>query len=332
MTVIRFQKYIAGFSVILLLAKLFAWYITNSVMVLTDALEGCVNVVAGFLGLYSVILAAKPRDTNHPFGHSKVEYLTSAVEGTLIMISAFVIMWEAGNEFLTPHHLQRLNTGLLVVVGCGLVNYALGKIAEQSGRKQNSIVLQAAGKHLITDGYSSLAIIVGMALLFTLELIPETKGRFLMLDSIVGIVFAVVILVTGYRVLRRSISGIMDEVDQALVQEVVVLLQESRQPQWIDLHNFRVIQYGNMLHIDAHLSLPRYYSVETAGKDIQHLSELINNHFGRQVELFVHVDACLPMQCRLCAQPNCGLRQADFEQQVVWNMENVWEDEMHRIN
>ena len=301
-------------------------------MVLTDAMEGCVNVVTGFLGLYSVTLAAKPRDNNHPFGHSKVEYLTSAVEGTLIIISAFVIVYQAGKELLIPHQLQRLDTGLMVVIGCGLVNYALGKIAERSGRKQDSIVLQSAGKHLITDGYSSLAIIVGMALLYTLQLIPQTHDRFLMLDSIVGIIFAIVILFTGYTVLRKSISGIMDEVDQELVREVVVLLQKSRQPQWIDLHNFRVIQYGNLLHIDAHLSLPRYYSVETAGKDIQHLSDLINNHFGKQVELFVHVDACLPLQCRLCAQPNCGLRQADFEQQVVWNIENVWEDEMHRIN
>src|SRR3984885_10446124 len=109
---IRIQRYIAFLSIVLFLCKILAWFLTHSVTVLTDALESIVNVVAGFLGLFSVILAAKPRDTNHPYGHGKAEFLSSAVEGTLIIIASFVIIYDAMLHLLTPHKLEKLDVGL----------------------------------------------------------------------------------------------------------------------------------------------------------------------------------------------------------------------------
>ncbi len=329
MTVIRFQRIVAAFAVILFLAKITAWYVTNSVMVLTDALEGIVNMVTGFLGLYSVSLAAKPRDTNHPFGHGKVEYLSSAVEGTLIIISAFLIIYEATEQLIVPHEIQKLDTGLVIVVSCGLLNYVLGKAAEITGRKQNSIVLESAGKHLITDGYSSVAIIIGLTLLIGVQSIPATKGKYLWLDSAVALGFAMVILTTGYKVLRRSISGIMDEVDEKLLVSVVRVLQEQRQSQWVDMHNLRVIQYGKLLHIDAHMTLPWYYNLVEMSKEVNNVEQLVKSRFDNQVEFFIHVDNCLPEQCTLCSLHDCGARKHKFRKLEEWNVGNLWTDKPH---
>src|SRR6202000_986891 len=124
---VRIQRYIALLSVVLFLFKILAWSLTHSVTVLTDALEGIVNVIAGFLGLFSIILANMPRDTNHPYGHGKAEFLSSAVEGTLIMISGVVIIYEAVRHLIVPHELEKLNVGLLIVAASGGINFLAGK-------------------------------------------------------------------------------------------------------------------------------------------------------------------------------------------------------------
>jgi divalent metal cation (Fe/Co/Zn/Cd) transporter len=130
-------------------------------------------------------------------------------------------------------------------------------------------------------------------------------------------------------VLRRSLAGIMDEADEKLLKNVVEMLQKRRKPQWIDLHNLRVIQYGDVLHVDAHMTLPWYYRVADAEKEINSLENLIKEHFGDQVELFIHIDGCMPYSCRLCAVQNCPVRQHDFEGQVPWTLENVWANKKH---
>src|ERR1700743_2713944 len=136
---VRIQRYIALLSVVLFLFKILAWSLTHSVTVLTDALEGIVNVVAGFLGLFSIILANMPRDTNHPYGHGKAEFLSSAVEGTLIFIAGILIIWQAIHQLIVPHQLQKLNVGLLIIAGAGVINFVVGKYAEKVGKKNNSM-------------------------------------------------------------------------------------------------------------------------------------------------------------------------------------------------
>ncbi len=320
---VRVQRYIALLSVVLFLAKMYAWYLTHSVTVLTDALESIVNMIAGFVGLFSIILAARPRDTNHPYGHGKAEFLSSAVEGTLIIIAGVVIVYEAISHLITPPQLEKLDTGILIVAAAGGVNFLAGKYAEKKGKKSNSLVLMSAGKHLQTDAYSTIAIIIGLLLLFL------THNRWLWLDSAVALCFAVIIMITGYKVLRRSISGIMDEMDMVLLKEVIDLLQDKRQPQWVDLHNLRVIQYGNLMHVDAHMTLPWYYTVADADREIHALESLIKSHFKNQVELFIHIDGCRPYQCKLCALEGCPERKEDFHGQLHWTIDNVWVDSKH---
>ena len=320
---IRIQRNIALLSVVLFLAKMLAWYITDSVTVLTDALESIVNMVAGFLGLFSIIFAALPRDTNHPYGHGKAEFLSSAVEGTLIIIAGVVIIYEAINHLIIPNKLEKLDTGLLIVAAAGGINFIAGKYAEKKGKKSNSMILVSAGKHLQTDAYSTIAVIIGLLLLVV------TRNKWMWLDSAVALCFAAITMITGYKVLRRSISGIMDEMDLVLLKEVIGLLQSKRLPQWVDLHNLRVIQYGSMMHIDAHMTLPWYYQVADADKEIHALENLIKSHFRNQAELFIHIDGCKSYQCKLCALEGCPERQEAFREQLQWTIDNVWADSKH---
>jgi len=323
---IRIQRFIAFLSVVLFLGKMLAWYLTGSVTVLTDALESIVNMVAGFLGLFSIIFAARPRDTNHPYGHGKAEFLSSAVEGTLIIIAGVLVIYEAIVHLLVPHKLEQLNLGLIIVAISGAVNFFAGKYAEAQGKKGNSVILISAGKHLQTDAYSTVAIIIGLLLLVL------TNNRWQWLDSVVAMAFSFIIMITGYKVLRRSISGIMDEMDMPLIKEVVEVLQKNRKPDWVDLHNLRVIQYGELMHVDAHMTLPWYYQVADADREIHALESLIKSHFNNQVELFIHIDGCMPYQCKLCALEGCPERKAPFQAQLTWNIDNVWADSKHGKN
>lgn len=320
---IRIQRYIALLSVVLFAGKMWAWGLTHSVTILTDALEGIVNMVAGFLGLFSVILAARPRDTNHPYGHGKVEFITSAVEGTLIIIAGCVIIYEAVHQLMLPHHLENLNIGLVIIAIAGLINYIAGRYAVQKGKQHHSMVLESAGNHLLTDAYSTIAVIIGITILLL------TNNKWPWLDSAVALCFALITILTGYKVLRRSISGMMDEMDLGQLKKVIEVLQQSRQAQWIDLHNLRVIQYGSLMHIDAHLTLPWYLQVADADKEIHALEELIQANFSNKVELFIHIDSCMPYQCKLCAVQACPKRKEPFAAQLEWSIDNIWKDAKH---
>jgi len=318
---IRIQYKIAFLSVILFLGKLLAYYLTHSVTILTDALESIVNVITGFLGLYSVILAAKPRDRDHPYGHGKAEYISAAVEGALISIAGLFIIYTAISQLMQPHPLHKLDIGVALVCVTGFINYLMGRYAIKSGQKNKSAVVEAAGNHLMSDAYATIGIVTGLLLIIW--------TKWVWLDSVVALIFAGIIIVTGYRVLRKSLAGIMDEADEKLLKDVIDFLQAHRKPQWVDLHNLRVIQYGDVMHVDTHMTIPWYYLVADAEKEIHELETLIRSHFGDKVEFFIHIDGCMPYQCHLCSLSGCPERKFEFNEQVAWNFENVWLNEKH---
>jgi cation diffusion facilitator family transporter len=318
---IRIQRLIAIISVLLFAGKLFAWYLTHSVAILTDALESTVNVITGFIGLYSVTLAAKPRDQNHPYGHGKVEFISAAIEGSLIFIAGLMIIYEAIDQFLHPKPLEQIDYGIIITAATGIINYLVGTYAIRQGKKHRSLTVEAAGKHIRVDAYSTFAIIAGLVLLYF--------TGWMWLDSAVALLFAVIIIVTGYKVIRKSLRGIMDETDEVLLGQMIRFLQKNRRPQWIDMHNLRVLQYGDVMHVDAHMTLPWYYRVADAEKEIHALEDLIKDHFGDKIEIFIHIDACAPYSCKLCALPACPVRQEAYKEQLIWSLDNVWIDSKH---
>ena len=320
---LQLQKWVAAISVLLLAAKFIAYYLTNSVSILTDALESIVNVAAGFIGLYSLYIAAKPRDIDHPYGHGKAEFISAAIEGTLITSAGAIIIYKAIRSFITPVELQKLDYGIYLVAGAAIINFLVGFITERKGKRSNSLALIASGKHLKSDSYSTLGIIVGLILIY------YTKLKWI--DPAVAIIFGIIIIYTGYKILRRSIAGIMDEADIELLKKIVDLLNKNKRENWVDLHNLRVIKYGSILHVDCHLTVPWYLNVNEAHVEVDALSSLVRQEFGESVELFVHVDGCLPFSCKVCNKQNCNERKHNFEKRIDWTLENVLQDKKHRL-
>lgn len=321
---VNVQKWVAGISVVLLVIKFIAYYSTHSVTILTDALESIVNVVSGFIGLYSLHIAAKPRDKDHPYGHGKAEFISAAVEGTLIGSAGTIIFYKAIQNLVHPVELHQVDLGIILIAITAIVNFIAGYFCLTIGRKNNSLALIASGKHLQTDTWSTAGIITGLLLIYI--------SGYRWIDSVVAILFGCYIVFTSYRILRRSIAGIMDEADVELLERMVQVLNSNRRENWIDLHNLRVIKYGSVLHVDCHLTVPWYFTVREAHKEIEELAQLIRKEFGESLELFVHSDACMPFSCRICYKANCKERQYPFEKKITWTLENISQNKKHQLD
>ncbi|MEO8711746.1 MAG: cation diffusion facilitator family transporter [Parafilimonas sp.] len=315
------QKWITALSVILFAAKIFAYYFTNSLAILSDALESIVNVLAGFIGLYSLYVAAKPKDLEHPYGHGKAEFISAAAEGGLIVASGFLILYEGIINFINAKPLEKLDTGLWLIAATAVINFVAGLFCLRIGKKNNSLALEASGKHLVIDTYSTLTIIA------TLIIILFTK--FFWLDKIVACILALIIIFNGYSIIKKSLAGIMDEADMKLLERMVRLLNKNRRPDWIDIHNLRIIKYGTVLHIDCHLTVPYYFNVLEAHEEIDALQYFIKSEFGESVEMFVHTDGSYPVSCALSFNENGKAEMAFQNESKEWTLENIMKDERY---
>ena len=199
----------------------------------------------------------------------------------------------------------------------------MGIYLERRGRKVESTIMVASGKHLQSDAWSSLGLIIGLGLVWA-------TGWYV-LDSVIAILFALLIIYTGYGLVRSAMAGIMDETDTALVAEIVEQLQAHRSPHWIDIHNLRVIKYGAHLHIDCHMTVPWYFTTREAHQEVEALERLANDNRENPVELFIHIDPCMPNSCPLCMKEDCAYRKHVFEKRVEWTMENVVVNERHGV-
>ena len=320
---VKVQKGIVLLSLILFAVKIFAWYITNSIAVLTDALESIVNVAASFIGLYSLSVSAKPRDTDHPYGHGKIEYISAAIEGTLIFVAGIVIIFESVSAIFQPKEIHKIDFGIWLLAATAFINYGAGYICVRTGKKNHSMALMASGRHLQTDTITTVGIIIGLLLVYFTHLNY--------IDIIVALIFAFVILRTGYKIIKSSVAGMMDAADEELLQKMVILLNENRETNWIDLHNMRIIKYGAILHLDFHLTVPWYFNVLEAHHEIDKLSNLIKNEYGESVEMFVHSDACLDFSCRICSKFECTVRQHPFERKIKWTLKNIRSNNKHKL-
>ncbi len=321
---IKIQRWIAVLSVVLLATKLFAYYQSKSVAILSDGLEGIVNVVAGFFGLYSLTLSAKPRDSDHPYGHGKIEFISAGVEGSMIFLAGLFIIYESVISLISGSAIQKLDSGIILMSITAVINYIAGTVCIRAGKKSHSLPLVASGKHLHSDTITTIGVLIGLALIYFTGL--------LWIDSIVALLFSAWILYTGYTIIRTSIAGIMDESDQKLLSHMVDILNKNRQENWIDLHNVRFIKYGSKLHLDGHLTIPWYLNVNEAHHEIDALAKLIRNEFDESLELFVHSDGCQNFSCKICSKAECPVRKHAFQKRVEWTVENIVKDRKHRVS
>ncbi|HMO62626.1 MAG TPA: cation diffusion facilitator family transporter [Ferruginibacter sp.] len=320
---LRLQQTVTIIGIVLFIVKAIAWYLTRSVAILTDALESTVNVAAALIGTYSLYVSAKPKDKDHPYGHGKAEFISALVEGTLISVAGVIIIYKAVKNFISPQPVEQLDFGIILVGATAVVNYILGAVCIRTGNKNQSPALISSGKHLQTDTWSTAGIIAGLLLLrFT---------GWWWIDGTIAIIFAGFILFTGFKIVRSSVSGIMDEADAALIDKMVQVLNSNRRENWVDLHNLRIIKYGGTLHLDCHLTVPWYLNVHEAHREIDALSALVKNEFGETLELFVHSDGCLDFSCAICSKQHCAERKHPFAKKVEWTMENIASNLKHQL-
>jgi len=320
---IKVQLAVTVVGVSLFIIKLLAWYFTNSVAILTDAIESIINILTGLIGLYSLYVSARPRDTNHPYGHGKVEFVSSGIEGTLILVSGLAIIYAAITNLVHPHTILQLNTGIILISISAFINYLVGSYAIRNGRKNNSLPLISGGKHLVADAWSTGSLVVGLIVL--------SVTRLVWIDSIVALIFALIIIRTGYKIIRQSLAGIMDEADIELLGKLVDLLNENRRKSWVDLHNLRIIKYGSILHLDCHLTVPWYFNVNEAHHEIDGLEHLVKTNYGESLEIFVHTDGCLDFSCKLCTLDNCPVRKHECVHRIDWTIENISANSKHQL-
>ncbi|MBC7587014.1 MAG: cation transporter [Chitinophagaceae bacterium] len=319
----RVQLFITVLSVLLFAVKMVAYYYTHSLAIFTDALESIANVLAGFIGLYSLYVAAKPSDIEHPYGHGKAEFVSAAVEGTLIVAAGVLIIYQTIITFFDYHPIQKLDTGIWLVAATAIINFAAGYVCISIGKKNSSLALRASGRHLQIDTYSTLAIIAGLLLMMATHLY--------WLDKAIALLISLLILYNGYKIIRASLAGIMDEADMVLLERLVTMLNNNRRENWVDLHNLRVIKYGRLLHVDCHLTVPWYLNIHEAHLEIDALSDLIKKEFADTIELFVHTDGCLDFSCGICIKKDCPVRRHPLQKKLEWTLENIISNKKHQV-
>ena len=318
-----FQRNVAIIGIVLFLAKMFAWKLTNSDAVFSDAMESIVNIIAAFLGLYSLYLAAKPKDEDHPYGHGKVEFIASGTEGALIIFAGVMIIIQAVDSLWNGNLLKELDNGIYIVAATAIINYILGVISYKKGIKENSLVLQSSGKHLQTDTFTTIGVVL------SLIIVHFTKINWL--DSAIAMFFGIYIMFVGYKIIRKALSGIMDEADPKIIGKLAKFLDENRREAWIDLHNVRIQKHGSKLHLDGHLTLPYYYELKVAHAEMEEMIKSIVKNTDRHIEFNIHLDDCKPFCCEICILKNCPVRSHDFIKKITWNAENIAQPDKHRL-
>lgn len=318
---INTQWLILLLGLVLMATKFLAYYITKSNAILSDALESIVNIVAGSFGLYSLYLSAKPRDLDHPYGHGRIEFISSSVEGVMIVVAGILIIHKAIKALITPHPLDDLGVGIILIFISGILNYFMGLFATKRGKKNHSLALEASGEHLKSDAYSTVGILVGLFLIFV-------TGK-LWIDNIVAISMGLLIIYNGIIIIKKSTAGIMDEADFDLNQQVIDHINEHRIPEWIDVHNFRIIKYGEVIHIDCHMTMPWYYTLQESHDKMKGFEACLDSSLTNPVETFIHIDPCIPSSCSICQVQDCPERQHHFERKVEWSLENITKNQKH---
>jgi cation diffusion facilitator family transporter len=288
------------------LGKIATWQLTGSVAVLSDGLESTVNIAAAALLVFSMLVASRPADRDHPYGHGKVEFLSAGIEGALIVVAAVLIGVEAIGQLIRGGAPHDLGFGLAALGVLSLANAALGFYLLRTGRAAHSLALIADGKHVLADVYTSVGVLFGLALV-------KLTG-IAWLDPVVALLVAANIVREGVRLARSAVRGLMDEADPALLGALVAMLQGERPPEWIDVHGLRAWRSGALVHTDLHLVVPRYYDAERLHQISETVEARLLEGLAEPGEAVVHFDPCGPVHCPSCEMPACKVRSAAFKE------------------
>jgi cation diffusion facilitator family transporter len=309
---------------LMLAAKYQAYRLTGSAAVLSDALESIVNVVAAVFALGGLVFAGRPADRNHPFGHGKIEFFSAAFEGGLIAFASVLIVYEALRTLLAGPEVRRIGLGVLVVLGSALVNLALGYYLLHTGRRYHSLTLVADGQHVLADVWTSAGVVVGLGLV-------HLTGR-AWLDPVVALLVALWLMGAGFRLVRLAAGGLLDEEDPVLLNRVLAALQRYLGGGVIRVHHLRAIRSGRFQHVEAHLVVPEFWSVERAHDLSEDVAARVMKDLGAEGEMVFHTDPCHRIYCPACDLPDCPVRREPFRSRPALSLEEAVQPDMPRAH
>ena len=321
---IRTMKLVLLVGAMLMGLKFLAYYLTHSNGILTDAMESIVNVISGMLALYALYYAAKPKDEDHPYGHGKIEFMSSGVEGGMVLLTGLAMLIKGAMGFLTPFHLSNIDWGVIITLFSGLVNYFLSRLLTKKGKSMHSSSMVADGKHLLTDTWSSAGLVLALVVIYF--------TNWVWVDLVITMVLGIMITYTGFQLIKESFFNLLDKTDYEKIDHLISFLNSHRKENWIDIHNLRVVKYGSVVHVDCHMTLPWYYSLEEAHKEVDALSKMATATLNYEIEFFIHADPCLPDSCSICGINNCEKRLHPLIKRLDWNLKNVLPDSKHSIS
>lgn len=291
-------------GVVLLGVKFWAWALTGSQAIFSDALEAIVNVLAAGFALGVVSWAGRPADRDHPYGHGKLEFFSAAFEGGLIVFAALVILWQAGVALYEGSSPQHLDAGLVLTALAGAANGALGWYLVRHGTRHRSAAIEADGHHLLSDFWTSVAVLAGL-------LAVRTTGLW-WLDPLVAAAIALLLLATGWRLVRRATGGLLDEEDPAFLRRLVGALAPHVKDGIIRVHQLRAIRAGRFHHVSAHLVVPEFWSVQHAHDAAEALAARVLADVGGETGIDFHADPCNRAYCGMCNLDACAVRNQSF--------------------
>lgn len=304
-------------SIAILAIKTYAYYLTGSVAVLSDALESIVNVITASLALGVIRFAAEPADREHPYGHGKMEYFSAAFEGGLITFAALAIGFEAGQALIqgrTPHALE---AGALWVTLATSLNFVVGGYLLYLAKAHRTEALRASGHHLMSDVMTSVGALIGLGLVYLTGL-----GW---LDPLMGLVIAGQLGYIGYGLVRNAVGALIDAADMNVLRELAQALQKIDMAGAIDFHQVRLIRSGHFHHVDAHVVFPEFWSVRESHHVALELEKNVREQYPYDVEIAFHIDPCLQNYCKNCSLENCSIRKAPFQEKLTWTPESLIE-------
>ncbi len=295
--------------------KIWAYKETHSAAVLSDALESIVNVVASVVALFVVRFASQPADSEHPYGHGKAEYFSSAFEGGMIFFAALLIGYESVKALFFGEELHQLEFGLVIVGAAALINLILGLYLKKVGIKHNSEALKASGAHVLSDVWTTGGVMVGLGLVML------TGIRWL--DPLMAILVALQLCYSGFKIVKESIDALIDATDDDALKKLVDSFQKNRMLGVIDIHHLRVIRSGHFHHVDAHIVVPEFWNVADTHNMTHDFEKLVVQDYHADGEIAFHIDPCKQGYCSVCDVLDCPIRVSEFKQRKEFKVENL---------
>lgn len=269
-------------SVIMLGLKWSAYLITQSAAAFSDASETIVHLAAVSFAAYSLRVVYRPPDSDHHFGHDKIAYFSSGIEGVLVMAAGIIIVYEAVSKWISGIQLQEIGTGIAYLSAAASINAALGAYLLQKGRAKNSIILQANGKHILSDVWTSIGVVAGLSLAWWTGIT--------LFDPVVAILFALYIIREGSQIVQAASRGLMDASNPDLEHRARTVLAQFCEFEHLTFHRFRLRESGTCVYIDVHLQFPDTMSIDEAHRIATRAERVITDALGLNTDITTHLE------------------------------------------